>query len=461
MNRPGLVPINCLAKNECTLPMDIGLTKEQLDTPGSITSPYAIWVRDALEEAYDQVRQHSGQAVQRQKHFYDRRAVKRKFAVGDWVMRFYTPAKKCKLDSPWIGPYLIVSFIGWSIGIQKEPESPVVVVHCQDIKKIPTPLGAVSCLTSKESSIQPSVMILGASTMHITLPSSLSITMAPSAEETVIADGESIRSVSSSIDPSDQVDVTSAPLISVPSQVESQTVKIDSSCVIHPFYIHKMDSGPVRLMTIAHAFNYRVAVLRDGVRSAVRVGRSRKAEKCFLTDVNISWGQQVTVMFQIVSTLMEEVPAFALRMRELRGEQPRVQLMDNPWGHGEDCVAKCDCLDSDRTGAYVHCLIPRTDLTDLTPRDNADVSVDIATGFTFNNDCGYLGVGRAGSIPFVSEKPGAYGRLLLAVYVRWRTGLLISSDWLRPVTRGARGGRSFRTRWKNRTQCTVRARAAD
>ena len=49
-------------------------------------------------------------------------------------------------------------------------------------------------------------------------------------------------------------------------------MEIDSSCVIHPFYIHKMDSGPVRLMTIAHA------------------------------------NGQVTVMFQIVSTLMEEVP---------------------------------------------------------------------------------------------------------------------------------------------------------
>ena len=70
-----------------------------------------------------------------------------------------------------------------------------------------------------------------------------------------------------------------------------------------------------------------MAILRDGVRSAVRVGRSRKAEKCFLTDVNISWGQQVAVMFQIVSTLMEEVPDFALMMQELRGEQPRIQLL--------------------------------------------------------------------------------------------------------------------------------------
>ena len=214
-------------------------------------------------------------------------------------------------------------------------------------------------------------------------------------------------------------------------------MEVDSSCVIHPFCTHKMDSGPVRLMTIAHAFNYRVAVLRDGVRSAVRVGRSRKAETCFLTDVNISWGQQVTVMFQIVSSLMEEVPAFALIMRELRGEQPKVQLIDNPWGHVEDCVTTCNCLDSDRTGAYVHCLIPRTGISDLIPRDDADVSGEVGAGFTFNNDCGYLGVGRAGSIPFISEKPGAYDRLLLAVYVRWRTGLLISSDWLRPVTRGA------------------------
>ena len=139
--------------------------------------------------------------------------------------------------------------------------------------------------------------------------------MAPPAEGTLIADVESNHSVSSSIDPSDlsRVDVMSAPLISVPLRVESQVVEIDSSCVIHPFCIHQMDSGPVRLMTIAHAFNYRVAVLRDGVRSAVRVGRSRKAETSFLKDVNISWGQQVTVMFQIVSTLMEEVPAFALR----------------------------------------------------------------------------------------------------------------------------------------------------
>ena len=83
----------------------------------------------------------------------------------------------------------------------------------------------------------------------------------------MITDVDSDHSVSYSLDPSgiSGMDVTSAPLIAVPIPVESQAVWIYSSCVIHPFYIHKMDSGPVRLMTIAHAFNYRVAVLRDGV----------------------------------------------------------------------------------------------------------------------------------------------------------------------------------------------------
>ena len=44
--------------------------------------------------------------------------------------------------------------------------------------------------------------------------------------------------------------------------------------------------------------------------------------------------------------------------------------------------------------------------------------------------------GSPGLVPFVSDRSGAYGLLLLTLYVRWRTGLLVSSDWLRPVKRG-------------------------
>ena len=66
---------------ECTLPMVVGLLHQDLDLPDLITSPFAVWVSDAV--AYDQVRRHSGQAVWRQKRLYDGRAVRRLFAVGD------------------------------------------------------------------------------------------------------------------------------------------------------------------------------------------------------------------------------------------------------------------------------------------------------------------------------------------------------------------------------------------
>ena len=97
---------------QCTLPMDVGLPWRESDLPDLITSPYAAWVCDALEVVYDQVCRHSDQAVQRQKRLYDRRALRRLFAVGDWVLGYYSPSKKCKLDSAWVVPYLVVSLAG-------------------------------------------------------------------------------------------------------------------------------------------------------------------------------------------------------------------------------------------------------------------------------------------------------------------------------------------------------------
>ena len=98
----GFSPYRLMFGEECTLPMDIGLPKQQSDLPDSISSPYALWVRDSLEAAYEQVRRYSGQVVQRQKRLYDRRAVRRLFTVGDWVL----------LDYAWVGPYLVVPLSG-------------------------------------------------------------------------------------------------------------------------------------------------------------------------------------------------------------------------------------------------------------------------------------------------------------------------------------------------------------
>ena len=98
-------------------------------------------------------------------------------------------------------------------------------------------------------------------------------------------------------------------------------------------YIHFLHTGWMlglsvfRLTTIAHAFNYRVAVLRDGVRSAARVGRSRRAEGRILEDTGVPWGHQVAVMFQIVSVLALEVPAFLQDIDKLQGVSPNVQTI--------------------------------------------------------------------------------------------------------------------------------------
>ena len=62
-------PYQLMFGEECTLPMDVGLPRRNKDSLDPIQNPYALWVRDALEVAYDQ--------VLRQKRLHDKRAVKR------------------------------------------------------------------------------------------------------------------------------------------------------------------------------------------------------------------------------------------------------------------------------------------------------------------------------------------------------------------------------------------------
>ena len=161
----GYSPYRLMFGEECTLPMDVGLPCQDSDLPDPITSPYAVWVRDALEVAYDQVRRHPGQAVRRQKRLYDRRAVRRLFAVGDWALHYYSNVKKCKLDSAWVGPYLVVSLEGWAARIQLQPDTPTILVHCQDLKKIPRPSGLVSWIDAARPVGVPTPPVFDASTM--------------------------------------------------------------------------------------------------------------------------------------------------------------------------------------------------------------------------------------------------------------------------------------------------------
>ena len=226
------------------------------------------------------------------------------------------------------------------------------------------------------------------------------------------------------------MDVSSAALSSAVVTFPHRVVSVYVTSNLHPFFIHRLDAGPIRLAMIAHAFNYRVAVLRDGVRSAAHVGRSGKAEGRILEDTDISCGHQVAVMFQIVSALALEVPAFLQNIENLWGVSPDVHLLCEPWGHVDHSGGDCECLSSNRTGAYDH--------------DLEDASVHTGGSGARMSHVSGMGAGQPGSMPFVPHRPGAYGRLLLAVYNRWKTGLLVTYDWLRPVTRGSWTGPSAR-----------------
>ena len=102
-------------------------------------------------------------------------------------LHYYPLAKKCKLDSAWIGPYLVVSLAGWAVGIQLHPDSPVILVHCQDVKKIPCPSGLVSWIDANHPEGLPTPPVLGASTMGHSTQRSLSVAVIPPEEGALLS----------------------------------------------------------------------------------------------------------------------------------------------------------------------------------------------------------------------------------------------------------------------------------
>ena len=58
--------------------------------------------------------------------------------VGSWVLRYYPPVAEKKLGSPWIGPQQVVrQATSQTVGIQKEPDAPIVFIHVDDLKICP------------------------------------------------------------------------------------------------------------------------------------------------------------------------------------------------------------------------------------------------------------------------------------------------------------------------------------
>ena len=100
----GFTPYRLVFGDECNLPGNLVHRELCIDPPPGDPGTYASWVQQALYESYDEVRAQQKRATHRQKRNYDSKAVARAFPIGCWTLRYYPPARKNKLCSPWIGP---------------------------------------------------------------------------------------------------------------------------------------------------------------------------------------------------------------------------------------------------------------------------------------------------------------------------------------------------------------------
>ena len=136
----GYTPYRLVFGDECNLPGNLVHRELRADPPPGDPGTYASWVQQALYESYDEVRAQQQRATHRQKRNYDSKAVARAFPINCWTLRYYPPARKNKLCSPWIGPYKVVHApMEWVVGIQLNADARIIYVHMDDLKRCAPP----------------------------------------------------------------------------------------------------------------------------------------------------------------------------------------------------------------------------------------------------------------------------------------------------------------------------------
>ena len=92
----GFTPHRLVFGEECNLPG----RELRPDAPPRDIGDYALWVRQALYETYDEVRAQQQRATHRQKRNYDSKAVACAFPIGCWVLRYYPQHAKTSYVHP-------------------------------------------------------------------------------------------------------------------------------------------------------------------------------------------------------------------------------------------------------------------------------------------------------------------------------------------------------------------------
>ncbi|CAC5426234.1 unnamed protein product [Mytilus coruscus] len=127
-------PNSLMLRREIRCPVDL-----MFGLPNTVNDfcriEYVEWVKNTLTEAYKHVYDHSGQAAQRQKSYYDRGLKVRKLEPNCWVWRWYPPKRNQTLGLGWTGPYLVIEKItDVTYKIQKSEQTKSIMVHVDHLK---------------------------------------------------------------------------------------------------------------------------------------------------------------------------------------------------------------------------------------------------------------------------------------------------------------------------------------
>ena len=95
----------------------------------------------------------------------------------------------------------------------------------------------------------PTIPVLGASTMAHTSQGSPSVAVLPPDEGVVLADVDSVGRTGSLLGSRADCPNGSGMDVSLTS-LTSAVIRVDVSCVLHPFSVHKLDAGPIQLVRL-------------------------------------------------------------------------------------------------------------------------------------------------------------------------------------------------------------------
>ena len=123
---------------EVRAPVDVMYGTGELQGENESYDSYVETIKERMQAAHDQVRQHLGRAAERNKRYYDMRVRPSVFNVGDWVY-YYNPRKYKGKQEKWLrkftGPFLVVAVLGpVNYRLQKSRKSPSFVSHVDKIK---------------------------------------------------------------------------------------------------------------------------------------------------------------------------------------------------------------------------------------------------------------------------------------------------------------------------------------